>query len=68
MSVYRTDDPHADFDCWDAEQTAKLDKLPVCSECDHPIQTEKCYEINGELICPECLEDYHEKRTEDYVQ
>lgn len=64
----RTDDPVRDFLAHDAEQQAKLDKLPRCSECDNPIQTEECYEINDELICPECLQDNHRKWVEDYIE
>ncbi len=62
-----TDDPLRDFARHDAEQARELAKLPVCAECGEPIQTEECYEINDELICPECLERYHRKRVEDYV-
>jgi formylmethanofuran dehydrogenase subunit E len=62
-----TDNPIADFHDWDDRQSKELAKLPVCSECDHHIQDEHCYEINGELICSECLENNHRKRTEDYV-
>lgn len=38
-----TDDPVADYDRYDAEQTRELEKLPRCSECDHPIQGEECW-------------------------
>ena len=58
------------FDKWsehNRQQEEALKKLPECYECGEPIQTEECYEINGELICPGCLEENHRKRTEDYV-
>lgn len=55
------------FHVHDAEQQAKLGRLPRCSECDNPIQSEACYEINGELICEECLENNHKKWVEDYT-
>lgn len=61
VKVMWTDDPIADFERYDAEQQAQLDKLPVCCECDEPIQGEYCYEINGEYICEECLEYNHRK-------
>lgn len=60
-----TDDPVADFLRYDAEQEAKLEKLPICCECDHPIQSDECYEFNGEYICEECLNDNHRKWVED---
>ena len=58
------------YDKWSEysrQQEEALEKLPECCECGEPIQTEECYEINGELICPECLEENHRKRTEDLV-
>ena len=63
-----TDNPIADFNRWDEEQTKWLDKLPKCAECGEPIQDEECFEINGELICPECLKHNHRKWTEDYIE
>lgn len=63
-----TDNPVADFYRWDSAQQAKLDKLPKCAECGEPIQDEECFEINGELICPECLKSNHRKWTEDYIE
>ncbi len=56
------------FDSHQAQQDAQLDKLPRCCECDEPIQTEHCFEVNGELICPDCMNDNHRKWVEDYVQ
>lgn len=58
------------YDKWEqheAEQQRQLDKLPRCSECDEPIQSEEYYEINDECICPGCLESNHRKWVEDYV-
>lgn len=62
-----TGDPERDFANYEAEQERKLNKLPKCYECGEPIQDEECYEINGELICPECLNENHRKFVEDYV-
>jgi formylmethanofuran dehydrogenase subunit E len=62
-----TDDPIADFDRHDAEQTRQLNRLPECAECGQKIQDEICYEINGELICPDCLEMYFKRWTEDFI-
>ena len=65
--MFLTGDPERDFDRHEAEQERELKKLPKCCECDNPIQSEECYEINDELICPECLKDNHRKWVEDYV-
>lgn len=64
----RTGDPIADFYAYDAEQYAELQKLPKCDYCGEPIVEEDCYEINDMLICPDCLDKEHKRRTEDYVE
>lgn len=53
---------------YEEERDRELRKLPVCSECDEYIQDEYCYEINGELICPDCIERNHRKFTKDYTE
>ena len=67
LVFYRTDDPAADFDRYDAEQQKQLEKCPKCSMCDEHIQDEHYYEINDEVICEECLNDNFRKSVEDYV-
>lgn len=52
----------------DAEQQAKLDKLPKCDYCGEPITDEHLYDINGDIICEECLKDNFRKQVEDYVE
>lgn len=64
----RTDDPIADFYAYDAEIYRQQQKLPKCGYCDEPIVEDHCYEINGILICQDCLDREHKKRTEDYVE
>ena len=32
--------------------------LPLCSECEKPIEDEFCFVINGEPICESCMEQY----------
>lgn len=66
--MFFSDDPLRDFERHDAEQQQELDRLPVCSECDNPIQTDKLFLINDEFICPECLIDNYRKDTCDYVE
>lgn len=66
--MFYTNDPVADAENYLAEQEKELDKLPQCSECDNPITTEHCFEVNDELICPECMDNNHRKWVEDYVQ
>lgn len=62
--MYFTDDPVADADRYFAEKDAELERLPLCSECSEPIQDEYCFEFNDELICYDCMEMNHRKKTE----
>lgn len=62
-----TDNPIADFNAHNAKCERELEKFPVCAECDHPIQDDEYYEIDGIMICPTCLKDNHRKWTEDYI-
>lgn len=64
----RTDDPIADFNRYEEERQAKLEKLPKCDECGEYIQDDCLYEFNDTLICEECLKDNHRKLTEDYIE
>lgn len=66
MPYYYTDDPLADFARKDADDARWLDSRPKCYECGEPIQDDFCYEINGEIICEQCLNEYHRKMVDDY--
>lgn len=63
-----SDNPVRDHERYEAHRERRLNRLPRCSECGYPIQDEECYEINGELICPSCMEENHRKRTDDYTE
>lgn len=66
--MFYTDDPHADFDRHDREQTEWLKRLPVCCVCDEPIQSEFLYDINGDFYCEECGESVLKHYTENYIR
>lgn len=66
--MFRTDNPHADFDRWEAEREAELERLPECTYCGDKIQDDYLYEINDELICERCLRENFRKETNDYVK
>ena len=53
------------FEAHMAEQERELQKLPICSECHERIMDDKCYLINDEYICPNCMEENHSKWVED---
>lgn len=59
--MFFSDDPVADFERHDRQQAKRLAKLPVCDICDEPIQAEHFYLINGDNICPDCMENEFRK-------
>lgn len=30
----------------------------TCTYCQREIRQDTCYRINGDVVCPDCLEDY----------
>lgn len=59
------------YDLWErheAEREEALQKLPVCYECDEPIQDEHLYHINDMFICEKCMIENYLKRTEDFME
>ena len=53
--MFYSSNPVADFERYDAQQEAELDKLPVCVCCEQPIQEEYGFCIDGDWYCEECL-------------
>ena len=53
-----TDEPDRDYDafCWNQDYLHGM--LPMCCECNERIEDEFCYEINGEVLCETCMEQY----------
>lgn len=51
---------------FDAEQAEWQKRLPVCVNCDEPIE-DYYYEINGEVICKDCLDRDYRKDVDDYI-
>ena len=49
------------YDLWetyDDNQNRLLKELPICADCGEYVQDDHYYLINGEVICPECIEAY----------
>ena len=47
----RIPDNYSAWDAFDAEQGRQLAELPVCADCEEPIQTETAFYIRGEWLC-----------------
>ena len=65
--MFRTDNPVADFERYDAKQQEELNKLPKCDACGEPIQDDHLFDINGDLFCEECMMEIFKQDTEDYI-
>jgi len=65
--MYYTDNPLSDFARYDADREAELQKLPKCSECGNPIQSEYAYGSNGKYICEHCLKAHYRVSVEDLI-
>lgn len=55
-----TDNPYYDADCYFDEQEKLYANRPRCSHCGEHIRDEYAYNIDGKIICRECLEDCKE--------
>ncbi len=54
--MYRTDDPLADFDRYEADREAELEKLPECAYCGERITEAFAFHIDGEWYHKDCFE------------
>lgn len=63
-----TDDAERDFDRYDMEMERRRARLPVCDKCRKRIQADEYFDIEGEILCRDCMEDRYMKYTEDYIQ
>lgn len=52
----------------EARLERELERRPVCSYCDEPIQEDQFYNINSEYICIRCMENHFKVNTEDYIE
>ena len=68
MSFSPTNDPIADFDRYEAEQQRLLERCPKCDYCDSHITDEFYYDLDGDIVCEECLDRHFKRITEDYIE
>lgn len=61
-------DPVDLYNEYDARQQRELQKLPKCEYCGETITDDHYYDINGDVICEECLNDNFRKPVDDYVE
>lgn len=62
-----TDNPIADYARYDYERQKEIDSLPVCEICGEPIQDDYLFDLEGALVCEECLKSEYRKPVENYI-
>lgn len=67
MSYFRHGDPLDDYDRLARKQAEAEARLPVCDECNSKIYDDYYFEINGEILCEECMSNRYQRSTEDYA-
>ena len=68
--MFYSDDIERDFDRQDRERERRLARFPVCENkrCGKRIMEDDYYEIDGEILCEDCMKERYRKYTEDYIQ
>lgn len=49
----------------EARVERRLSERPVCGDCGRPIQDEYWFEVEGEILCEECMHDRYRRRADD---
>lgn len=60
-------DNYSQWEDHERKQEAWPARRPVCADCDQPIQDDHYFDINGEAICPDCMEGNYRKEIGDYI-
>jgi hypothetical protein len=42
-----------------------MSERPWCDICNQPVRGDHYYLINGDVICPDCMEEYFRKELEE---
>jgi hypothetical protein len=68
MSYFRHGDPLDDFDELERERERQELLLPMCDnpKCRKRIHDDIYFEIDGEILCEDCMIDRYGRQTEDY--
>ena len=64
-------DNYSQWEAHEGRQEKWRNKRPKCPQCREAIQDEDCYELDGNVICPNCIGEYieqhHKQKTEDFI-
>ena len=57
-------DNYSQWEAHEREQEAWLAKRLMCDYCEQNIQDDHYFDINGEVVCPDCMESCFRKEIE----
>lgn len=67
MSVHRSGDPLYDLAMREKEQQEWEDSLPCCDCCGEKVD-DYVYDIDGEILCIQCMIEKYRRDAEDYLK
>jgi formylmethanofuran dehydrogenase subunit E len=56
--VMRTNNPYYDADRWEDQIEESYKYRPRCGWCDEKITSDYAYQVNDDLLCEDCFNDY----------
>lgn len=65
--MFYSDNPIKDWDDYCDYQERQFAKFPICQECG-AVMTDMVYDIHGELLCEDCVNELFRTDAEKYVQ
>lgn len=57
-------DNFSQWEAHEAEMEQRLQRRPVCSYCDEPIQEEHYFYLNGRIFCDDCMNQKYRRLVE----
>ena len=42
-----------------------MEERPICEYCDNPVSGDHYYNINGDVICQQCMEEHFRREIDD---
>ncbi len=63
-----TDDPIRDWDRHCDEEAAQETRLPRCDCCKERIYEDSLFDIDGEILCEDCMNNRYRRDTDDYME
>ena len=64
--MFYSDDPVRDAERYDRYQAQREREYPCCEYCGTRMTEGQYFDINGDIICLDCLKENYGKKVENY--